>query len=66
MGGVAFQMGGFMCGGCPMGRLVEKKIDGGGSKKKIVGRGDAPMPPPLWKTLPPNPTPFSLLLFGKP
>ena len=50
----------------PHGGIGQKKNLMGEGRKKIVSRADAPMPPPLWKTLPPNPTPCSLPLLGKP
>ena len=65
-GGCCFSDGGLHVWGVPHGEIGRKKNWWGRVEKKIVARGDAPMPPPLWKTLPPNPTPFSLLLFGKP
>ena len=56
MGGVAFQMEGFILsvGGAPWGDWSKKKFDGGGSKK-IVRRADAPMPPTTMENPAPQP-----------
>ena len=66
MGGVAFQMEGFILsvGGAPWRDWSKKKFDGGGSKKNCKKGGCPHAPHHYGKPCPP--TPCSLLLLGKP
>ena len=61
MGGVAFQMEGFILsvGGAPWGDWSKKNLMGEG-RKKIVRRADVPMPPTTMEN--PAPQPHPLLL----
>ena len=59
MGGVAFQMEGFILsvGGAPWGDWSKKKFDGGGSKQNCKKGGGPPGPPPMPPTTMENPAP---------